>query len=289
MAALVQFWYILVLRRVWRKSLLEEKSMVFGRRFLIGSLATGLTLLSLSTVSAYADVVTGFEPPAYTPGALNGQNGWSVFGPGLVTVENTFAFAGSQAVFVDGGPGTTSQSGPYLADTAGPIVDLSAEIWLSSSSAETGWQFADVGAGLSGFAGGIDISPTADPLTNTISPITAGASAPIGIFTRDQWNNVQIILNFTTQTSSIVLNGVTLASNLPFCGNNGPICNGAPVSNIGADGFFDTFGGVSGSDDDGFIDNYSDVTVSSTPEPAFGGFLGLAFAGLAVIRRKRLC
>lgn len=261
--------------------------MVLRPRFLFSALAAALTLFSFSTVSAYADVITGFEPPAYTPGfPLSGQNGWLEFGSALVMVENTFAFAGSQAVFVDGGASAVSQSGPYIATTAGPLVDLSAEIWLSSSSDETQWQFAQLGAGLHGFAGGIDIIPTSDTFTNNIVAITSGTPV-IGTLTRNQWNDIGIDLDFTTQTFSVVLNGVTLSSNLPFCGvNNGP-CTGASVSNVNADGFFDTFGGTSGNNDDAFIDNYSDVTVAATPEPSVGILCLVGLAGLAAVRRKR--
>jgi hypothetical protein len=248
-----------------------------------------LTLLSLSTVSAYADIVTGFEPPTYTTGDLAGQNGWSVFGPGVVIVQNFFAFAGTQSVFVDGGSSATSQSGPYIGTTTGLMADLSAEIWLSSSSTETGWQFAGTGAGDIGYTGGIDVSPSATPGIDNIFATTAGFPTVIGTFTRDQWNNVQVILNYTSQTFNIVLNGATLASNLAFCSDNSTCTSGTVISPVGADGIFDTFGGVPGSNDDGFIDNYSDVTISATPEPAFGVLLGLGFAGLAVIRRKRLC
>jgi hypothetical protein len=261
--------------------------MVLSHRFLFSALAAALTLFSFSTVSAYADVITGFEAPAYTAGLpLAGQNGWLEFGPAIVTVENTFAFAGSQAVFVDGGASAVSQSGPYIATTAGPLVDLSAEIWLSSSTSETEWQFAQLGANLQGFAAGIDFIPTSDPTTNNIEALTNGFPV-IGTFTRDQWNNVGIDLDFTTQTYSVVLNGVTLSSNLPFCGVNHGACTNAPISNVNADGLFDTLGGVSGSNDDAFIDNYSDATVAATPEPSVGILCLVGLAGLAVVRRKR--
>jgi hypothetical protein len=259
-------------------------------KFLIRSFAIVLGCLAVSTVPAYADITTGFEPPEYTVGPLAGQNGWQVFGPAVVTVEDFMAFGGTQAVFVDGGASATSQSGPYIGTTAGPLLDLSAEIYLASSGTETSWQFADIGAGLIGFAGGIDIYPTIDPLTSSIYAITGSGGDLVGTFTRNQWNNVSIDLNFTTQTYNIVLNGVTLASNLAFCGNNAGTCNGATVSDTGNDGLFDTFGGVSGSNDDGFMDNYSAITASA-PEPGslllLGSMLALIAAGGFFAARAR--
>lgn len=249
---------------------------------LSGPFAAILTLASLSAVSAYADINTGFEPPAYSLGLLAGQNGWQVFGPGVVTVEAGLVYSGTQAVFADGGSSAVTQSGPYYQTTTGGLTDLSAEIFLASSSTETGWQFAATGAGLFGYAGGVDIAPTSNPLVSNLEAITgSGGGFPIvGSFLRNQWNNVNILLDYSTQTYSIALNGSTLASNLSFCGNNSGPCNGALVSNVNADEFFDTFGGTAGSDDSAFIDNFSAATVTPEPSlyvPAVLGLVGLGW------------
>ena len=39
---------------------------------------------------------TGFEPPSYTNGALNGQNGWTVPSATSATVESTTVSTGTQ-------------------------------------------------------------------------------------------------------------------------------------------------------------------------------------------------
>jgi hypothetical protein len=266
---------------------------------LLGPLAAGLALASLSAVSAYADINTGFEPPAYSVGLLAGQNGWQVFGPGVVVVESALVYSGTQAVFVDGGSSAVTQSGPYYQTTTGAMTDLSAEIFLASSSTETGWQFASTGSGLFGYAGGVDIYPTSNPLVSNVLAITGsgGGFPTVGAFTRDQWNNVNILLNYTTQTYSIALNGSTLASNISFCGDNSGVCNGANVSNVNADEFFDTFGATPGSDDSGFIDNFSATTATPEPSlyvPAVLGLVGLGWrkwrrptAGAAPNRSER--
>jgi hypothetical protein len=51
---------------------------------------------------------TGFEPTAYTLGALEGQNGWTGNGGGVV--ENSLVFQGSQAVIYD----TSAAAGQYV-------------------------------------------------------------------------------------------------------------------------------------------------------------------------------
>lgn len=253
-------------------------------RTLSGPLMAVLTLASFSAVSAYADISTGFEPPSYTVGPLSGQNGWSVFGPGVVTVENFNVFAGTQAVFVDGSAAT--QSGAFITTTTGPLTVLSSEVYLASSSTETGWQLATTGAGGFGFAGGVDIYSTSNLLVSKIEAISgSGGGFPvIGTFLRNQWNLVDVSLNYTTQTFSVALNGSTLASNLAFCGNNSGPCNGAPVGNVNADALFDTFGGTPGSNDSGFIDNFSDTTATATPEPTF--YIPLVLGLAAVAGRK---
>ncbi|MCX6629251.1 MAG: hypothetical protein NTW28_16665 [Candidatus Solibacter sp.] len=243
-----------------------------SHRTLFGSLATTLTLLSLSTVPAYADFFTGFEPTTYAVGGLAGQNGWSVFGPAVVTVETSNVKTGLQAVFVDGGASATSQSGPHRADAAGSLVDLSADIFLASNSHESSWQFAALTfSGAFPFAGGIDVDAT----TNAIHVITAGYPV-VGTLTREAWNHVDLVFDFTTQRYSFSLNGATLASGLAFCGDNS-VCAGGPVAAYSS-GLFDTFGG-SGTNDSGFIDNYSVTTLTSpVPEPASVVLLGFAVA-----------
>jgi hypothetical protein len=182
-------------------------------------------------------------------------------------VESGFAFTGTQAVQVVPA-NATGQDGPYkTVNTLAPIVEQSAEIYLASSSNQSAWQFAATGAGLVGYAGGIDIDAN-----NTIRAIS-GSFPTIGTFTRNQWNEVDLILNYATQTYTIDLNGVAIASNIAFCGSNGA-CTGAVVPSY-SDGIFDTFAGVANVNDIGYIDNYSVATV---PAPVIGHGLSSVLA-----------
>lgn len=231
---------------------------------------------------------TGFEPPTFTAGPIAGQDGWQVFGPGVSTVENTFVKTGVQSEFVDGSTG--SQSGPFRGSlSAGPIIDLSADVAIFSSSTQSEWQFAALAPGLSQFLGGIDVFPD-----NAIEVISAGFPV-IGTFPRatafnaSAWHHIDLLFDLTTQTYDVSLDGSTLASNVPICGDD-LSCAGALVSNYG-DGFFDsfgekTFGGRPGTDDSGYMDNFR---ASNVPEPSTVGMLlmGMALAGAGFRRSAR--
>lgn len=245
-------------------------------------------LLAIPHAKAGVLYSTSFENPPFTPGPVAGQDGWQLFGPGLSSVENSFAQTGSQAVFVDGGAAT--QSGPYHSDSsAGPLVDLSAELAIFTASTQGEWQFAALGSGLVGFLGGIDVYPD-----NTIAAITAGYPI-IGTFPRattfdaSAWHNVNLLFDIPAQTYNISIDGTTLASNVPFCSDNSA-CTSGTFLNYG-NGFFDTFGasspGITGTpNDSGYLDNYSVSSVA--PEPSTVPLLLCGLAGLALARRRRL-
>jgi hypothetical protein len=237
-------------------------------------------------VPVWADTVlysTSFENPPFTAGqAIAGQDGWSVFGPGAEEVESFFADTGTQAVFLDGG--AASQTGPYqTTTTAGPLVDLSADLAIFSSTTQSDWQFGALGPGLDGFLGGINILSD-----GSIEALTAG-NPVIGTFTRASsfdstaWVNVNLLFNLTTQTYDISVGGVLLDSDVAFCGSNG-VCTGATLSTF-ANGLFDTFGG---GNDSGYMDNYAVTLVTAaTPEPCAALPLALLL-GMGLALRKKL-
>jgi hypothetical protein len=219
---------------------------------------------------------TGFENPPFTLGSVVGQDGWSEFGSATANVQNAVAASGSQAVAVDGAS-TASQSGPFKSSpTAAGKVVLSGDIMLTSSADQGSWQFAGLGAGLTPFDGGIDIGAGGN-----IFAITAGYPT-IGSFSRDVFHSVQIFLNYNTQSYSVRLDGVTLASGLHFCGDNGP-CAGAPSGPFDS-GLFDTFGG--NHTDTGYLDDYAVATF--VPEPSTWAVMLLGMGALgASLRRRR--
>lgn len=242
-------------------------------------LAAGLIIPTWADTVIYS---TSFESPTFTTGPIAGQDGWSVYGPSSPSVESFFADTGSQAVFVDGG--TASQSGPYHTDVStGPLIDLSADIAIFTSSTQTEWQFGALGPGLVGYLGGVDILPN-----GTIAAISAGSS-DIGTFTRATafdsaaWHNINLLFNLSTQTYDISLDGTLLASDVPFCGSNGS-CTGATLSTY-ANGFFDSFGT---GNDSGYLDNYSVTQITGTPEPSTTiPIVSILVAGVGLQFRRR--
>jgi hypothetical protein len=129
------------------RSLRRER---IGLLVVVFSLALGVAASAAHAGTLYS---TGFENPPFILGDLSGQDGWSVFGPTTVLVENTLVQSGLQAVSVDGS--AASQSGPYHSDfSTGPLIELTAGIYIASSSSQSEWQFAGLGSGLAPFLGG---------------------------------------------------------------------------------------------------------------------------------------
>ena len=206
--------------------------------------STSVVLSVITTSTSTTLYSTGFENPPFTLGNISGQDGWQIFGPGSATVENTLVQSGSQAVSVAGS--ASGQSGPYHSDSStGPVIELSAGIYIAGSSSQSEWQFAAMGPNLTSFIGGVNI------FNGQIQAITANLPL-IATWNYNAWNDLDFLFNVTTQTYSISVNGSILASGVPFCGDNGP-CAGAPVTTYGTT-IFDTFGG---GNDTGYIDNVS--------------------------------
>jgi hypothetical protein len=228
-------------------------------------------MLCVTIPAAHAGVVysTGFEPPTYTLGNLVGQDGWQIFGPATVLVENSVVQSGLQAVSVDGS--VVSQSGPFHADVAtGPLVQLSAGIYIASSSTQSEWQFSGLASGLAPFIGGINVLPG-----GAIQLQTPGFPI-VGTFTYDTWHNVRYVFDITTQTFDFYLDSSLITANAPFVGGF-----------VGAygDGIFDTFGN---GNDFGYIDNYSVSNVPGVPEPGSIALFGSGILGLAAAARRKL-
>jgi len=240
-------------------------------------IAAGLSAAALifsSSASAQTLYSTGFENPPFTTGSIAGQDGWQVVGTAnAAQIENTKAESGSQAVELIPALNSSSQTGPYhVNSTAASMVDLSADLYIASSSNQSEWQFAGLASTLSPFLGGIDIFSD-----GSIRTITAGFPI-VGTWTYNAWNRVDLRFDITDQTYSLSINGSLIASNVPNCGDNGP-CTGGQKANYGA-GVFDTFG-TGANNDIGYMDNFS---VAVVPEPATTTLF--LVGGLAISIRK---
>jgi hypothetical protein len=238
-----------------------------------------------SVLPVYAGTVlysTGFEAPTFTAGmSVNGQNGWETFSPASASqIENSFADSGLQALDVLPALAIGDQAGAvYALSTSANEIEMSADIYLASSTIQSAWQFAAIGPAGLGFIGGVDITNT-----GAIDLITTGFPA-VATLAYNTWEDFDFVYNFTTQTYSFSLNGTLISSNVAFCGNNSGPCNGATVSTFG-EGAFDTLFPSAGANDIGYMDNFSISSVSSVPEPGSLMLLGAGLAALIAWRRK---
>lgn len=243
-------------------------------------IAAGLSAAAFifsSSASAQTLYSTGFENPPFTTGSIEAQDGWQVLGgtANAVQIENTKSESGSQAVEVI--PALdTRQTGPYhMNATSASMVDLSADIYIASSSNQSEWQFAALSSTFSPFLGGIDIFSD-----GSIHTITAGFPT-VGTWTYNAWNRVDLRFDITHQTYSLSIDGSLIASNIPNCGDNGP-CTGGQAANYGI-GLFDTLG-TGANNDIGYMDNYS---VAVVPEPATTTLLLVSGLAISICKSRK--
>lgn len=230
-------------------------------------------LLGLTVTASWADVVfsTGFEAPDYSLGALGGQDHWTSNGT-TALVEDTLVHSGTQAMqipAISSNPGQTDvfRAGPAIDTSGGITVVLTADLYVASSSLETDWVFgADMSDGSE--AGEFVLARNGSILF--FSPPN-GFQQAAGTFQKDQWNTVSLIFNFGTATYDGLLDGATIFS-------------GAHLANAGTTFEFPLFADFGSGNDSLYVDNLS-VTV--TPEPAYGALLGAAFVGVLAIARKK--
>jgi hypothetical protein len=211
---------------------------------------------------------TGFEPPSYTLGALNGQNGWT--NTATPVVENTVVFAGSQAVAFD----STGVTGQNLAvhpltynsgTDPNQIVVFDAEFMESPTGNNPTWDVLAASGGAGFIAqltvqnGNAQFGPDGKGIVGAV-PVTAGV-----------WNDYQLVLNFVTGTASAYVDSTFIGS--------GAFTN--PTTTLTSFNF-----GVNsllnGTDTaTGYYDNFS---VTTAPEP---GSVGFVLAGLALLTFSR--
>ncbi len=195
---------------------------------------------------------TGFEPPTFSPGTLNGQGGWAAIGSTSSTVvETSMVESGTQAVEVlpsassgDGG----LLSAPFGTALAGQIVDFSIDADFSATGTPSFWTALDTV--YNGSPGNIDFN--IDP-SGQMHVFVEGTDHPTGVdITRGVWNQYMLQVNFINDTVSAFYNGA-------------PVLSGAAFSPTGTTLDFVAFYSQTGAtSDEAFFDNLSVATV---PEP----------------------
>jgi hypothetical protein len=225
------------------------------------------TLLLIPASYATNLFSTGFEPPTYTTGPLNGQGGWTNTTPAVV--ENSVVFAGSQAVAIDSTGASQSIFGQGLnynsAVDPNQVVVFDVEFMESATGNDPTWDIFVV----DGNAGFIDQLAVRGQVvafgTNTTVSITPGV-----------WNDFQMVLNFSNQTVDAYLNSVFVSE-----GNFGS--PSTTITAFGA-GINSTFNGPDTAT--AYFDNFSVTSVS--PEPGSAIFVLVGTAVLVPLVRRRL-
>ena len=187
-----------------------------------------LTLYPLVWSSSHAAVIysTGFEAPGFKSGAfgtgaaLHTQSpdwGLAIEKEGvdrvrLATIQSAVFKTGRQALEVSAGAANSTQSGVSIEkQNHEKRISFSADLRLASSKAQGIWQFA-AGDHSSGFAGGINISAN-DGRLELLTPGFRQAQTDVK---RDAWHHVSLAFDLEKQTYQVVIDGATIAADVPF-------------------------------------------------------------------------
>lgn len=245
-------------------------------------------ILALATlgVVANAQVVfqTGFEAPAFSVGPINTQNGFTTFnanasGPIISTANPK---SGSQHLRLPDNPalanGTLSGAfSPVFAGGTGPQIVTRASYFIPTNDvggADYDFIAQSVGQSQLAFRLKFEFLGTVvvvDDLDGAGSGVATFEDTGFA-FATGQWNNIEVVTDYTTLTHTYKINGTTI-----YTGN---FINQTNTSIDQVIMFSDLFHnpGVVGGDVD-------DVSVTVVPEPAT--MLALGGAVAAFMRRRR--
>jgi|WetSurMetagenome_2_1015567.scaffolds.fasta_scaffold227577_2 hypothetical protein len=236
-------------------------------------LACGLLALAVGALSAPAQAViiysTGFEPPTFTTGELDAQDGWYADVLGSAAIQTSVVYAGSQALAIDSSPVPSSawyyKAGAYDPIASGtPLVQASVQMRLGSVGTASGSWGLDVYASDSR----VGLMYVNNVNQVYIYDVEGAAAISTGItVTRDVWHSFELIMDYANDTYYGKVDGVsTVTTNL-----------GSQTNFSDAD-----FRVTSAQYDVSYWDNLS---VTATPEPT--SLALLALGALAAARRRQ--
>lgn len=219
---------------------------------------TGLTVGSSTQGTAATVYQTGFEPPTFIPGTINGQDSWSAFvAPASPEVETTTVKTGVQAVAITPVPSTSGVLGAGRSQTysaANQILTFSIDANLSAAGTPSFWTVLNTSYNNSSPNIGINIDQSGQ-----IHIFIMGTDNPTGVsITRGVWNHYELDVNFINDTVGAFYNGAPVLQGTSFS-STGTALMGYQFYAQGGSPFVGT--------DTGYFDNLSVTASANNPAP----------------------
>ncbi len=249
--------------RIFRKGEQKMKTKVLAIVAVLGA-----------AVASQAQVLysTGFE--SFANGALSGQGGW-LTDPGYDVVNN-FARTGSKSVRFDTGPAAGSNWGWWDPLTYNPVTNankiLKSTIWIHYNEDNS---VADSFFGLDMYSPAVTRVALAQISSAGLvqGSVAAGSITTFAGLTanKNQWNRLDVTLNYNSGLMSVALNGTTSATTLSL----------ASVATTVIDDV-DLVSRATGFE----VGHFDDLSIQAVPEPGTMAALGLGAAALLRRRKK---
>ena len=228
-----------------------------------GSQTSNSVLLPIAGAGSTTLYQTGFEPPSYALGPIDGQTGWGAIGTAAATtVENTITGIGAQAVAVT----MTGASGLFGAGLSNSFdaLNTSTKVVVLSVDADLGggnpswWTLLHASFNDATPSGHVEFNIDTSGQINIYDGFNGH---PTGVYvTRGGWNHYELALDFSTRTVTASYNGTQVYSGSPFGGTGHVVANPAFYAQLGGTdvGYFDNFSESVGAP----LGGYAGISVS---------------------------